>query len=358
MALFKRKYVWTLGCFSVLTGCAQFYPDANLSAVKVNPVMQINQPDRSADRFYNLGRYHQRRTEYPQAIAAYQQALVIDSAYVEAHNGLGIVYAMQRQHTLSLQHFRQAIAMLPAAAWLHNNLAYALQLQQKYDEAAVVYQEALRLDPFNQKVLGNLASLDRLMEGHAAVMPEVEKVAADVAVTISPITTREPDQIGQIVQVAPNVYELRNSVPSVKAVVAAPVSIVDTPENRKKDLVISGTRSAPQNRRIEISNGNGITGLARKVANFLKQAGYPGARLTNHSHYQQTGTEIYYRPGYHDQALQVSSLLPGGAVKEIENSDLRDDVGIKILLGKDLQQAAGYFNHPGQLARQLALNSH
>ncbi|MGG7054688.1 LytR C-terminal domain-containing protein [Nitrosomonas sp. ANs5] len=347
MPVFKRKYAWTLGCLSLLAGCTHFYPVGKHSGVNIHPVMQVRQPDRSADRLYNLGRYHHRRTEYQDAITAYRQALAVDPAYVEAHNGLGIVYAIQGRHALSLQHFRQAIAMMPAATYLHSNLGYALQLQESYAEAAAAYQEALRLDPLNHKARKNLAHLNRQLglDTTAATATAAEQSTTSDT-SAANVAQARPEPVSRIVQIAPNVYELRDAVQPSKT-----GSVMQT---APASHVAAETASAPQNKRIEVSNGNGISGMARKVANFLAQAGYPGARLTNHPSFQQASTEIHYRPGHQAQAEHMRSMLPNGVAKSFENNSLRDDIGVKILLGKDLQVAIDYFN-PAR-PRQLALN--
>lgn len=331
--------------------------------MKINPVMQVHQPDRSADRFYNLGRYHQRRTEYQDAIVAYQQALKADPVYVEAHNGLGITYAMQGQYKLSLEHFRQAIAMLPAATYLYNNLAYVFQLQKRYDEAVIVYQEALRLDPLNHKARKNLANLNHQLERDTAAASVEMKTTPDIPDKATPVSVATLEKTGQalkIVQIAPHVYELKNTASTTKKISekalqkadAAPVALAD----HKADHATARKYNAPHKRRIEVSNGNGVSGMAKKVANFLEQAGYSDARLTNYDHYQQATTEIHYRPGHHNRALQIRSLLPDGTIKAVENSHLRDDVAIRVLLGKDLLLAVDHFNNGTVLLDRLALN--
>lgn len=106
--------------------------------------------------------------------------------------------------------------------------------------------------------------------------------------------------------------------------------------------------------RLEVSNGNGITGMAKQMSVFLQQYGITKTRLTNHRAYNQSQTEIYYRSGNYQQAFQVNQMLPIQA-KLIENNELRRDIQIKILLGQDFSRKAAYFNkkEPMKISQQL-----
>ena len=93
---------------------------------------------------------------------------------------------------------------------------------------------------------------------------------------------------------------------------------------------------------LEIANGNGIIGLARKTRAILVQQGLPIARLTNFKPYQQKQTVIYYRAGYHDQALALSQKLARKPVLRQDES-LRNDTDIKLILGKDVATGVALF---------------
>jgi tetratricopeptide (TPR) repeat protein len=349
MPRFKRRYVWALGCFSALAGCAQLYSGNDYSRMNISPVMRVEQADLSADRLYNLGRYHHRRIEYLDAIAAYEQALALDPEYIEAHNGLGIVYALLKRHELSLQHFRKAVSLAPIATYLHSNIGYAFQLQNRYSEALEAYQEALRLDPDNHKARKNVANLSQQL-GLAAseiTVLVIDEPGEAVAANVQKMSEPSGQTGSQLVQVASNVYEFRNN-----AEVSKIDAVIDLPP--KHPASASEIITLNQKQRIEVSNGNGITGMARKVARFLEQSGFSGARLTNHDNFNQAETVIHYRPGQQAQAEQMRKLMPNEAARSIENNRLRDDIGVKILLGQDLNVAVDHFNAP--LADQLALN--
>jgi len=87
---------------------------------------------------------------------------------------------------------------------------------------------------------------------------------------------------------------------------------------------------------IEISNGNGVNGMARMIGNYLNENGIKVVRLTNASNFNHRATKIYYEKGYHRAANYLAGCFPAGDnLKELEKLD-RLHVKVKILLGKDL----------------------
>ena len=105
--------------------------------------------------------------------------------------------------------------------------------------------------------------------------------------------------------------------------------------------------------RIEVSNGNGVMGMARKVADFLNKDGSPSARLTNQKPFQVASSQVQYRSGYRDQAQSLASALPGKP-GIAQASNLRRDVSVRVLLGKDVANVA-YFEQ-GKEKIRLARN--
>jgi hypothetical protein len=94
--------------------------------------------------------------------------------------------------------------------------------------------------------------------------------------------------------------------------------------------------------RIEVSNGNGVTGMARKVAGYLEGEGYYSARQTNQKPFHVASTQVQYRYGYREQAHSLALTLPGQPV--ITQADgLRGDISVRVLLGKDIASNLAYF---------------
>lgn len=292
-----KKFTFLFGCTMVLSGCTSWFQVNNdpIAGINVKPVMTVKHANSSAKIMYLLGRYYQGKINYKKAIAAYEMALKKNPDYVEVHNGLGVIHTVQGNHELALQHFQKAIELSPTATYLHNNLGYAYLLQGQETKAAESLKQALRLDPGNKWARTNLtAVLDRNLEYKAplqnVVKPEIPASA--------------PEVVGE------NKVELASDFKSTT---------------------------------LEVSNGNGVTGMARQVSDYFHQVGYSRARLTNHQTFQQIQTEIYYRSGYSNQAAQLIQFLPA-QVKTIESDDLRSDIQVKILLGQDFSKEVSYFN--------------
>jgi hypothetical protein len=111
----------------------------------------------------------------------------------------------------------------------------------------------------------------------------------------------------ELVQLAPSVYELRLSPQSI----------------------------ALQTFRLELSNGNGVTGMARRLGEQLIAKGLPKARLTNQKPFRQRVTQIQYRDGYAEVAATLRSRMPNQPPM-IKTAALRASTDVRVVLGRDL----------------------
>ncbi len=346
----KRKIVLAIGCISALTGCASYFSGKEFSAYEVRPVTNIQQAESSAENFYHIGEYYQRKKQWLNALESYQKALSLQTEYVEAHNGLGIVYATLGQYELAIDHFKKAIALDASKSYLHNNLGYAYYLQGVYHEAELSFQAAISNDPRNGKAKKNLTLAHKKMGVS-------EKLARTLKATSNSETmsTKYPAQLThenhlsqQLVQVAPNVYEFRSQRETQNKVENKLVSIVMHDEQETQ--LQKNIKSLAQG--IEVSNGNGVTGMARNVATQLNNAGLGQARLTNHQTFKQVQTEIYHRVSAHALAEKITQLLPG-QIKLIESDDLREDINLKILLGQDIANFKALSHNSHQVTKVM-----
>lgn len=345
--MFKMKRLtWMIGCALALNGCASSFQDKNasLADIEIKPVMNIRHANQSPKIMYLLGRYYQGKIDYHKAIAAYEKALTEKPDYVEVHNSLGIIYSIQGRYELALQHFHKAIEISPAETYLYNNLGYAYLIQGKEAEAAQSLEKALLLDSENKRARHNLAiTYERIglndeaallkmalvntlspgvSEAHDATQANVTKL--DIAE--SRVSNKSESKFTQL----PDVYEYkaRSKEPAMVAEQASGPTTIG----------LSGNKDT----RIEISNGNGVTGMAGRVSAFFQQHGLAKARLTNHQAFNQNQTEIYYRSGNYQQAYQINQILPKQA-KLVESKELRGDIQVKVLLGQDYSREIAYF---------------
>lgn len=412
---------------SLLSSCASYQKTADSETWSVKPVFDVRHSTETPESYYQLGRYYQGQNRYEQAMTAYQKALAIDSGFVEARNGMGVIYSLLGRQQEALEQLRLAAKQALNAAHIHNNLGYALYLSGAYAEAASALERAVALEPANQSARINLAlALDKAGDSEKArqVMAQVstlqpaenvssvssqsekvqqartEEPASVPQVSTAAIATEAPRQAltqpndqGVItraapkavpvvesriraVQLAPNVYELREQVkvPVRRAVVVAqlPKQALTVPKERDaltmaaqqpepvaknhvqllppskgavqqaRAVVPTSSAAAVKPFRIEVSNGNGVTGMARKVAGYLDGEGYSGARLTNQKPFRVLSSQVQYRVGYREQAQSLVSTLPG-YTNLIQANNLRGDISIRVVLGKDLAGNVAYF---------------
>lgn len=360
--MFKvKQLVCMMGCVSLVGGCA-LYQGRDKQALSIKPVLDVKHSARGSEATYWLGRYHQGRASYREAITAYEKTLAANPGHVEAHNGLGVSYSLQGQHELALQHFQKAIELSPAATHLHNNLGYMHLVRGQESEAATAFEAALRLDPDNRQARDNLGAVYEKMGLHdkAAVltlrrsqpaiasdaMSTAESAgalgASSAAMLPNTITAVEEQSMQQdtdtrLVQIAPHVFEFRMAEADRAVAILMDKNTHETIARRNSRKV--GSRDV----RIEVSNGNGKAGMARQVSAFLQQNGFTKARLTDHQPFGQVQTEIHYRPGNYVLAGQISQMMPKKA-RLLESYNLRSDIHVRVLLGKDVARETGYFD--------------
>jgi hypothetical protein len=155
----------------------------------------------------------------------------------------------------------------------------------------------------------------------AAAAPTSEAIGVAEVPTIPSSTGTVIAQVptaATIVEVAPNAVELKWTSSTV---VMRPATVEVTP--------------ATATYRLEVANGNGVTGMAKRVGTLFVAIGVPKARLTNQKPFVQPSTEVQYRKGYHHQAAALSARLPGRPVT-VETADLRAGTDVRVVLGKDL----------------------
>lgn len=310
---------------AALAGCSTPGDEASVQP-EAAPVAISRHSVGHVDAFYALGRYYQGQVRYDQAIKAYQDVLDAQPNHAEARNALGVIYAIQGHLNQAEMELRTALAAAPAAAHIHNNLGYALLLQGRVEEAIGTFEEALRLDPSCSRAADNLQAATEQLIGR----PE-EKIASPAPVSSGPVEkvaavpvpSVETVPVSPLHRVAANVYELQ-------------LPVLPRPEPYK---AAHAAPLRPADFRVEVSNGNGVEGLARRASVYLKGRGYGVNHLTNQKPYDQKLTEIQYRPGFEQQAKGLQALLAGKGVPA-QTTRLRQDVELRLVLGHDLRQPA------------------
>jgi hypothetical protein len=105
--------------------------------------------------------------------------------------------------------------------------------------------------------------------------------------------------------------------------------------------------------KLEVSNGNGVNNMARRVAEFLDHHGIATGRLTNAASFREPTTYVEYRQGYRAEAVALAETLPRSATA-VQTDSLRGDIHLRIVLGQDVRDDVALFEAPRTPVRLVA----
>lgn len=359
-------------CLPLLGGCALIQSSDNKA---VEPPTRVAGTADSPESLYHLGRYYQGQNRHEQAIAAYTQALQADSRFPKARNGLGVIFSLQGRYDEAIQAFEQAIREAPDDAYIYSNLGYAYYLKGLDAQAISTLERAISLDSGNARAKNNLglayARMGKKLNPASTLAGGAEiqhrgspsgQAPKDSSSAITALATQNPVAItAQEVQVArPDAAVIVERVPKDVPVARSRVELVQSGLNvfelkaRVEEALpvqdpvahmVSVSLVAPANltARIEVSNGNGVSGMAKVAGEFLRDKGFKATRLTNQKSFVQEVTRIEYRAGFLEEAERLRATLPG-EMTLVETKDLRKDISVRLVLGKDIARSVSLFD--------------
>lgn len=347
---------------------------------------------------YKLGRYYQQSQKYDKAIAEFSKALRDDSNYCKAYNGIAMSYDGLQRCEMASTSYEQAIRCDPQEAYLYNNYACSSILCGDYQKGLGLLSEAGRLSRDNKRIKNNMKLAQMLVERQnklaAAVLPETTMAllaqSAGQAVelgnkgpqadrpdkkTVHPISqttptadmpdklTGESEQNSRESEVQADVLagqttssedkkERQILQPVVESIVST-VTAGEVESSLPDDIVINNlvietvkdtsgqdnlktTLHYLKSTAIEVSNGNGMTGMAGKSADYLRSYGFTIGRITNARYFNFDASIILYREGFLQVAEELARLTPGFHNIEKVDSLERPSIGVRIILGRDL----------------------
>lgn len=328
--------------------------------LEVKPVEDVRHGFSTPDAMYAIGRYLQGQQLYERAIAAYRRLLDAYPGHPDGRNALGLVYAAQGRYDAAIAEFEIAAGDAPDSARIRNNLGYAYLLQDRPAEAIAALQAARQLDPANRRAADNLEmALARAevkaeaarAEAAARPVETVETAGVETAgvETVAAVDAEMPKPVATppapVEPAAPETSPVAAAATTPAAAPATPIAQSAMPMGEPAMLNAPATMpmasgDSAKAVRLEVSNGNGITGLARRTSQDLAAAGYGKARLTNERPYQLPATLIQYRPGFQAQAQTLQAALREG-VPAVASAGLRSDVQLRLVLGKDVSSSGG-----------------
>jgi len=359
------------GVLLAMVGCASL--DAKVvKAWSVEPVLAVTHSAESSQAYYAMGRYHDGSLAWDKAIDAYRKSIAADAQNIEARNALGVALAQTGRLADAEATLRQALVLAPDLAHVRSNLGYVLLLAGKSDEAVTQLKAALTRDRNNAMALANLrealARSDAVRSlattARAPVMQRevIENEGAPMTISVPlPITAIE----------LPRPLAASTKAPMTLRVVTAPTvpslsgRVAGTDSVRLAAHVDPGTSSTirpvalERPLRLEVSNGNGVAGMAARVGRWLTAQGTPVDRLSNQPRFAQQRTTIQYGNGHEEAALHIARSLPTNASADtLATRGLRSDV--RVVLGHDWVQTAACLGHKscpaGMVVMKVAAN--
>ena len=120
-----------------------------------------------------------------------------------------------------------------------------------------------------------------------------------------------------------------------EAITIHPVVPVESKKAQDKAAAPTNPKNVPLGP-IEIANGNGVTGLASRSAQYLRTHGFTIGRIINAPHFNHGISTIYYQEGYHELAKALAAKVPGTQVIEQQKIPGQAGNGVRLLLGKDM----------------------
>lgn len=223
----------------------------------------------------------------------------------------------------------------PDAAYLFVNLGQAYLREGRYDAARTALERACLLDPLvaqSWQLLGDaLGALGQdaraqqmwrqaaalrehdLRADFAAAGGQTGVAALGQAMGASQPTGHPGWAQAEILVGVDGMMELRRTP-------ASPVAA--RPASTRLDVA-----------RLEISNGNGVTGMARALARRIDEPGMQVKRLSNQPGFAVRYTRIEYQAAYVDAARRLAQRLGGTELKEVERSA---SANVRLVLGLDL----------------------
>jgi Flp pilus assembly protein TadD len=377
------------GVLLAMVGCASI-DSKMMKAWSVEPVLTVTHSAESSRAYYAMGRYLDGSLAWDKAIDAYRKSIAADAHNVEARNALGVALAQTGRLADAETALRQALVLAPDLAHVRSNLGYVLLLAGKSDEAVTQLKAALARDRNNATARANL----REALARSDALPHHATTAATAPVTPPEVvaSVRAPEAVESTPGSGTGSEGVENESVPMTISVPLPITAVELPRPlaasttapmtlrvvttptvpslservagadgvRPAAHVDPGTSStvrpaAPERGlRLEVSNGNGVAGMAARVGRWLTAQGTPVDRLSNQPRFAQQRTTIQYGHGHEEVALHIARSLPATAKADaLPTRGLRSDV--RVVLGHDWVQTAACLDHPSCSAGMVVL---
>ncbi len=319
---------------SVLLGCAS--NGSNSAFGSTDPVSSTLQAFiDTAQSLYKRGRELHKASRLAEADQYYQQALRIDPSYMDAQNALAALDASRGDVDRAISLLESLAEAHPDAAHVHANLGYAYYLKGQFILAREALERATMLDPSNENAWNKLNMVN-------AEIYRQEMLAHKDAANKQVVLAGEGMEINQLM---PGVYALRypdtdeqplqaaqtQATQPTQATQVAKVKELESPALTKH--ATASIPAATSTSRIELVNGNGVTGLARALRGLISEQQWKVVRTRNNEQYTVKATRIEYAYSFYPAARQLAEAMGVNAVLRPNNQ--QEGSNLRVVLGRD-----------------------
>jgi Flp pilus assembly protein TadD len=292
------------------------------------------------------------QSHYEEAINELKKAIYIKPDHGEAYNALGVAYDQKGDFAAAGYAYKMALQLNPNHSYIHNNLAYALILQGKNKEAIDSLKEAIAQGSDSTVTHNNLGlayafsgRFDLAMKefeytGNSAFAHELfakmqyqkgnfdkAKKYYKEALEINPESASSQEGLERSTLLG----RFSAALAQLKTAIATKKQSGSAQNESSSDGAISLAGVG-----MEVSNGNGVSSMAKNMGLYLDQRGFHIVRLTNADNFKHSRTTVYYKKEFNEATRELAEQLPEiPDLKEVKSFD-RPNVGMKIVLGKDL----------------------
>ena len=332
-------------------------PPAVKKEMAMEPLLRVrHSSEQTAATYYQLGKYHQERGNIDLASDSYKHSLSLDKQQLDARNALATIYSQQGKLNEAKALLLELIAEYPLVAHPHNNLGYVYFIEGNYEAAVKTLKHALIFDKKNERTLNNLHAAELAQARVNEAVTSVAKRAADVSVAVvisnEPVldeparaigNTTKTEQIKAIsllsvpveVKSASQDAALQTSLlEAKKQVELTPLLTSSSAHSLDLEIPAPANSSTSRQARVEVSNGNGVSGMAKWMGGFLGRQGIAVSRLTNEYPFTRETTKIQYQAGFKESAQALQKALQGDTLLMPINQ-ATDRFDVRLVLGRD-----------------------
>jgi len=278
-----------------LAACAPLQtPGSHATSHDLNAALQADAGPDAAQRFVALGSASLRSGDYDAARVALERACLLDPLVAHSWELLGEALAALGQDARARQMLRQAASL------------------RQYD---------LRAD---FAATGGQTGVAALGQAMAAFQPTPQPGWAQAQIHVG------VDGMMELRRIPASAPVVQPALPSALQPLSLPPAVA----------------------RLEISNGNGVTGMARALARQIDAPGLRVTRLSNQPGFAVRHTRIEYDAAHVDAARRLAQRVGSVHLQEVDH---RAPANLRLVLGRDLAHHGAMLHLNADGAESLAL---